>query len=67
MTHINAYIQEVESKRVALAAAQAEYDNAVAALDGKEIECGLREPATEPDESVEPAQSKPKGKKVEYR
>lgn len=33
MTHVNAYYGVVEEKRIALAAAQAEYDRAVAELE----------------------------------
>lgn len=67
MTHINAYMQEVENKRAVLSAAQAEFDAAVEALYAKEVECGLKEPEVATEEPVETEQPKSKGKKVEYR
>ena len=65
-THINAYHAEVSEKRQALELAQAQYDEAIKNLESKEIELGIRESEADVDEPEE-AETKAKGKKVEYR
>lgn len=66
MTHVNAYIQDVEKAKAALAVAEAELARAEAALEavGGTVDTEVAEPVTDTEAEVD---TDAKGKKVKYR